>query len=68
MSLDDLLACNNCIHGEYHGYSKLADEMNYPVTIWFWCPKKEHHDSNHRACELHNYGDPKKIYDDVDDF
>ena len=66
--MSDYLKCDNCKHGEYHGYSKLADKMNYPVTIYFWCPKKEHHNSSKDACELHEYGEPMKIYDDMDDF
>ena len=68
MSLDDLLACNNCKHGEYHGLSHLAERKGYPVTVYFWCPKKEHHDSNGKICELYGYGEPTRVYDDLDSF
>ncbi len=58
--------CGDCAHGEAHGFSRLADRMGWPVTVWFWCPIKRHHDVAREACEEYEEGENRRVYDDCD--
>ena len=57
--------CGDCVHGEAHGFNYVSERNGWPVTVWFWCPLKKHHDVT-RVCELYEQGENRMVYDDVD--
>lgn len=52
-------SCSNCAIGECHGYSR---NPNIATTVYFWCPKKEHHNPSRKPCELFVPGE-NKLFD-----
>lgn len=58
--------CGDCAHGEAHGLNRVSEAHGWPVTVWFWCPVKKHHDVTRDACELYEEGETRRVYDDCD--
>ena len=42
--------CTRCNHGEYHGFPPEGSPEWEVGTVYFWCPKQEHHDSTRTIC------------------
>jgi len=64
--VSELKRCGDCAHGEAHGFSKVAEEHGWPVTVYFWCPVKKHHNVCREACDSYEFGETRRIYDDAD--
>lgn len=58
--------CGDCKHGEAHGFNREHIKRGWPMTIYFWCPLKKHHDVSRDACELYEEGENRRVYDGRD--
>lgn len=50
--------CDNCRHGEYHGYPPETSPEWEVGTVYFWCPVRESHERP-TSCRKWMLGKPR---------
>lgn len=60
------MTCEDCKHGELHGYPPEGAPSWYCFSVYMMCSKNETHVNSYDTCDKYERGKPSIVRDDAD--